>query len=120
MVSLKVGFEFEATLLLYVNRFVPKQKDLLDHISFRIASDNPLDRSPTEPWGLHEYRVSYPLLDDFLDRIIQEILKNRSRENRNPLLSSVLQLAYARSLQSDQIDVCIDILRPSNLIEYTG
>lgn len=116
MVPLEVGFEFSAVLPVYVNRFVPRRKELLDHISFRIAADEPLDRTPTEPWGLFDYSVTPYRLDYFLDQIIPEMLK--SNVHRKPMLGSVLQLAYKRSQQPFQKDVGIYSLQlpGSNLL----
>lgn len=105
MVPLKVGFGFSTTLTVYVNQFVPYNKKLLDHVSFRIASDEPLARVPTEPWGLLEYSVTHDSLDYFLDQIIPEMLK--ADAHRNPLLAGVLQLAYKGSQQQHQKDVGI-------------
>lgn len=111
MVLLEVGFEFPAILPLRVNRFIPKRKELLDHISFRISSDAPLDQSPSEPWGLLDTKLTYSMLATFLDQIIPDMLQNEALGRRNPLLRCVLQLAHKRCLQLGEKQVIILIVQ---------
>lgn len=107
MVLLEVGFEFPAILPIYVNRFVPKRKELLDHVSFRISDDAPLDRSPSEPWGLFDTGLTHDKLATFLDQIIPNMLENEAIKHRNPLSRYVLQLAHKRCMQPGEKQVRI-------------
>ncbi|KIX10551.1 uncharacterized protein Z518_01634 [Rhinocladiella mackenziei CBS 650.93] len=74
LVDIEVSLGLDATLPLKVEKFVPKDPDLLHHIAFRNKTSVFLRKTPTEAFGLCTCTVSRAELDTFLDKMIPPLI----------------------------------------------
>jgi hypothetical protein len=107
--EIRVGIGLKASLPVQVNKFLPIDQNLLEQASFRKNADV---ESPPTPWraGPYGLKDSFPppaYLDKFFDEIVQELLKNESRKQRDPIWAKAVATAHQRSLYVTRKDVSL-------------
>jgi hypothetical protein len=82
---------------LTVYKFVPIDASLLDHMSWRLHSDNELIRTPSSPWGLCRVVLKPTQIDRFMDEMVEELLSEATFQQKDAIWVHTFQAALARS-----------------------
>jgi hypothetical protein len=100
--TIRVGIGLSSSFLVTINKYEAIDAKELDHISWRIDKDKPLQRLPSPPWGLSENLAH---LEGFIDSLIPELFQDEFK-GKGRIWAESFQIAYRRSQDSTRKDVC--------------
>ena len=94
--QIRVGTGYKPQLTLTVNKFVPLDQELLYHTPWRVKEQS-ITRIPSEPWALWSDILTETRLNEFMDDMIPELLREESFQRKDKLWVTTFEAAYARS-----------------------
>lgn len=105
LVEIEVGVGLSASIVLKINAFDPIDPQLLEHINFRNLTSAFLRTTKTQPYGLWDFSVRLPYLDDFFEEMLPALIREKLESSNGSFMAKVLEVGYGLSQSVDKSDV---------------
>ena len=106
-IPVKVSIGHEAFLSLEVAAFDAINPEYLSHVNFRSLTSQFLRTTPTQPFGLHEYRISPEALNTFFDTMLDGLIAEHAARYHHAFWKTTFQQALLLSRDDKRKDVSV-------------